>query len=305
MPHPDHRSPSSMCQFVRCPRKYFYGRIMSLERSSTGRDLAMRFGSALHAAAPYTHRRDLDGAFKAFDGEWKDGDDYGDKKRTKRTANAIIAEMCRVHGPECPYEPLTPADVGLKAKDPGMNEVEFSVDIGLTSGKPLTGIIDTLGRVRSTQAIAVVDYKSASQIWGSFGELFALSPQIQTYVMASRVMGVDVQAAFVEGILVSAGRVSITLVPLEIVEDVQDAMLDWWRSWDHRVEMCEQWEDSETNPLRWEQNFCGCNPYACFGCQGFECEFDPLCSAGRNWRELVGTYQVRVEKGKGKGEDEA
>jgi len=299
--HPGHRSPSSLCKAKRCLRCYFFSRVMGLERDSVPRMLGARMGSALHAAAPFTHAkaRNPDQAFHAFDSVWLDGDDYADKKRTRKVGNRIIGEMTRVHGLECVYEPLTPVELGLSLPGNGLNEAEFTVDLGLTSGKPMMGIVDSIVRVKSTGELGVVDYKSSTSIWSStFGAMFALSPQVYLYVMSLRVMGLDIRTAFIEGILVAATKCEITLVPLEIIEDVADAMLEWVKDVDEAVMMCEQAPNSLTDPYAWPQNFAGCNPYPCFGTSGFECEFDPLCSAGRNWEELLSLYVVKPPREK-------
>lgn len=286
-----------MCLYRTCPRKYYWSRVQRLERGSVGRDLALRMGKAIHAAAPYTHRgQDPDAAYAAFDHEWLDGDDYGDAKRTRATGNAVIAEMCRVHRGGCPYEPVKPAEVGLATGDAGrLNEVVFDVDLGLPSGKPVNGVIDCVGRVADTNALAVVEYKTATQMWGSFGELFALSPQVYTYALAAQMLGVPVTVAYVEGILIAKTKATVTPYPVELQDHILESTVRWWRLQDESLAVRESLDADGTRPEMWDMDTCGCNPYACYGCQGWECEFDPLCSAGQNWQGLVDMYTVKKD----------
>jgi hypothetical protein len=37
----------------------------------------------------------------------------------------------------------------------------------------------------------------------------------------------------------------------------------------------------------------GCNPYASFSVQGWQCEFEPLCQAGDGWEGLRELYRVK------------
>jgi len=257
-------------------------------------------GAALHAAAPYTHEgQDVSQAYAAFDHEWLDGDDYGDPKRCRSVGNAVIAEMCRVHRGGCPYRPVTPGAVGLKTGDANkLNEVVFDVDLGLASGKPVNGVIDCIGSVEGGD-LAVVEYKTSTQIWGSFGELFALSPQVYTYALAARTLGVNITTAFVEAILVAKTKTSVTPYPIEVLDHVLEAMLQWWRSYDERLAVHEAMDLNGSQPEVWSMNPCGCNPYPGYGVQGWECEFDPLCSAGKNWRNLLSMYTTKEPKGDG------
>lgn len=292
-PHPDHRSVTSMCGFVRCPRLYYWSRVLGLEKPSTTRELAMRFGSGVHAAAPWTHAQDRERALEAFAVEWGDGDDYGDRKRTSDVARAVIDEMLRVHGEDCPYEPLPKHDVaGGDVSEDALNEIEFDVVLPGVS-KPVTGFVDCVGRDRASGALSVVEYKTATQIWGSFGDLFTLSPQVMTYALALRAMGLDVRGAYVEGILVAKTKASVMMVPLEVGDVALNACLRWWRGHDIDLRACEERDPDGTTPSVWPMELCGCNPYAAFGVQGWQCEFEPLCQAGDAWEALREMYHVK------------
>ena len=291
-PHPDHRSVTSMCGFVRCPRFYYWSRVLGLEKPSTVRELAMRGGAGVHAAAPWTHMQNRVQALEAFNAVWLDGDDYGDKKRTRAVFTAVIDEMLRVHDEDCPYVPLPRHEVcsGNPTND-ALNEIEFDVDLGLS--RPVTGFVDCIGRDKARGTLSVVEYKTATQIWSSFADLFSLSPQILTYVLATKAMGLDVDGAYIEGILIAATRASVMMVPMETSDGALDATLRWWRKHDLDLLACESIDPDGTDPERWRMELSGCNPYASFGIQGWQCEFEPLCQAGDGWESLRELYRVK------------
>jgi hypothetical protein len=283
-----------MCAFVRCPRFYYWSRVLGLEKPSITRELAMRFGSGVHAAAPWTHAQDRDQAREAFTTVWGDGDAYGDRKRTTAVGHAVIDELLRVHDESCPYEPLPKYDVfncEAVATSDALNEIEFDVDLGLS--KPVTGFIDCIGRDRARGTLSVVEYKTATQIWSSFADLFSLSPQIMSYTLAAKAMGMDMDGAYIEGILVAATKASVMMVPLETSAIALGATLYWWRKHDLDLLACESVDPDGTDLSRWRMELSGCNPYASYGVQGWQCEFEPLCQAGDGWEALREMYHVK------------
>ena len=296
MPHPDHRSVSSICKFVRCPRLYYWYKVLGVERASAARNLAMRFGSGIHAAAPYTHLGDIEGALEAFAVEWADGDDYLDKKRSTRVAQRIVYEMTDLHtGGGCGWVVVPPETKSEVDGQKVLHEREFDVDFELPSAKSVTGRIDAVGS-RGDGELCVVEYKTTSQLWGSFGELFGLSPQMLTYVAAMQLAGLPVWTTLVEGILVAASKAEITVVPGEVSKEDIEMVLAWWKRQDGALSALEAADPDGTAPATWPCEIANCNPYACYGLQGFQCEYAPLCNAGARWTELVSMYdEVKKE----------
>ena len=296
----DHRSVSSMCKFARCPRRYFWAKHMGLESVSPVRDLAMTFGSAIHAGVPWTYSGQLDKAFAEFEKVWADGDSYEDKKRTTRTGKAILLDLAALHsGSEFPFEVLEPEIKSFVEKgETWPHEITFEVDVALPSGKPITGRIDALMRHKTSGELWLMEYKTSSQLWRTFSELFTTSVQVETYVMALRVAGYDVVGGFVEGILVAKGKTEQLPVPVVVSEEEVEGVLEWWRWKDDELV---QLEDSlnvngkdSTDPLNWPCERSACSPYAQFGLQGFVCEYEPLCTARERWKGLVGMFEQKA-----------
>lgn len=289
----DHRSFSSMCAFARCPRLYAWKKQLNLERPSPTRDVALVFGSAIHAAAPFTWQRDtLPLALEAFRNKWGDRDALADAKRNSRTGLAIVTSLCDLHSsPSFPYvavapEHLTPGE--------GPHEATFEVELGLPSGKPVTGRIDVSLRHKHTEAVGFGEYKTASQIWGTFPDIFIKSLQIETYALALRVSGTPASFALVEGILVAKGKTETLVVPVELSDERLTSTLEWWRRQDKALSALEN--EAEGDPLAWPAQWENCTPYATFGLQGFVCEYQPLCLAENRWPQLLGLYEVKVSE---------
>ena len=270
----DHLSPSSLCDLARCGKRFYFRDVMRIERVSTERDLAMRFGRAIHEAMPFTFTREIEKAIEAFEKVWEDGDDYEDKKRTSLTGKNILIHLTNLH---------SSPTYRFRFES---SEEEFEVDVGLKSGRLLMGRIDGFLIEKETDERWLVDFKTTSQLWGSFRELFVLHPQPLIYLLATKLMGWDVKGMIIEGILVAKTRVDCITVPVEMPsEELFNEVLDWIRRMDEKIEKEE-----------FEKNFAACSPYAMFGSQGYPCEFLPLCLAGERWRELLGMYQERREE---------
>ena len=287
----DHRSVSSMCKFARCPRMYFWYKQLRLSKPSAVRDLAMRFGSAIHAGAPWTNRDnlDFDRADAEFQKEWLDGDDYEDKKRNTRVGRRILLELVGLHKGEF-YPRVVEPEVKsfIRKGETGPHEVTFDIDVGLPSGKPITGRIDALGQ--GPTGGTVIEYKTASQMWGSFQRMWEISPQLETYVLAMDVSGFsDYRNTLLEGILVAAGKTDFTLVPGVVSDEQLDACLAWWKWSDARLAHCE--ETSPDSPDGWPMERSACTPYPQYGLQGFVCDYQPLCLAVDRWPGLLGLFE--------------
>ncbi len=304
----DHRSVSAMCKFCRCPRLYFWSKQCRLSRPSTIRDLAMNFGSGIHAGAPFTHpgTLNLPRAFDEFNTEWDlcEGDSYEDKKRNTQVAKRILASLVATHAaPAYPEVQEPEIKSYIRKGKTGPHEVTFDIDIGLPSGKPITGRIDALGRDSDGDYLPI-EYKTASQLWRNFNELWAISPQVETYALALTMSGYKVSAGLVEGILVAAGKTDVSLVPIDITEQILDDCIKWWKWKDRQLVEFEGGHGAleyknPSNPLNWPCERSACSPYPQYGLQGFVCEYQPLCLAGDRWEKLLGMYKQKPREGEG------
>ena len=301
----DHRSVSSMMNFCRCKRKYFWAKQCGLEAPSPQRDLAMRFGSAIHAGVPFTHtgsHRDFDSAMSAFAAEWGDGDEFQDKKRNTRTGRNVLLDLMQLHGDSFPLQMV---EMEVQSESDGkktLHEVTAKVDFGLASGKHVEMRVDGIGADKTTGALSLVEYKTTSQLWQTFGSIWTLNPQIETYCTGLILAGMAITGSIVEGLLVAAGKTEVSVVPVSMIEDTMNGCLEWWCRNDRELSQLEA--EAEANPLRWPMAREACTPYPCFGLQGFVCEFQPLCMAGGKWQGLLGMFQVKEQKKEKEAESE-
>jgi hypothetical protein len=300
----DHHSVSSICNFARCPRLYCWKKVVGIERPSAVRDLAMTFGSAVHAGAPFTWEGNLAEAMVAFKKVWGEGDSYEDKKRTSRVGMNVLASMCSLHsGATWPYEVLMPVRQVEVESGSGMmspHEIMFEVDMGLS--RPVTGRIDATMRRRDDGTLWLMEYKTSSQLWGNFADNFIVSPQVETYGLAMKVSGAEFEGAIVEGLLVSKTRTDESIVPVSFNEEALSATLAWWRWQDQRVRALEESVDGLEDPTVWSCERSACTSYAQYGQQGWVCEFQPLCMAGNRWHGLVDMYEL-AKKAPGAAEE--
>ena len=287
----DHRSVTAMCNFSRCPRKYCWQKQFNLERPSPQRDLAMRFGSAIHAGAPFTHTKEIEKALETFRDVWADGDEFEDQKRNFRVGRNILLDMMVHHGGRGfvfnMVEPKVKSTVEQGMK--GLHEISFDVDCGLASGKPLTGRIDGLMTHKGTGRTWILEYKTASQLWKTFGDVFVINPQMELYALAMGISGQPVEGGLVEGVLVSKTKTEILPVLWEVDEEIVAAGLEWLKWQDKQLAELEA--SAPSDPLQWPMNRAACTPSPEFGLQGFLCDYQPLCSAGSRWKGLLGMYQ--------------
>jgi len=293
----DHRSVSSMCDFARCPRRHCWKHQLRLSKPSPQRDLAMLFGSAIHAAIPFTFTRELGKAAEAFNEIWKDGDEWDDPKRNSRVAKNILLDLLGVYGAASfPYEVQVPEVKAGVVKGVGPHEIEFDIDVGFESGKTLMGRIDAMWREKKGGGLWLVEYKTATQLWGTFPQMFVMAPQPETYALAMKIAGYEVVGVLVEGILVAKTRVERVSVPLILGDEDLEDCLTWWKAKD--AELLEL-ERNTMDPMDWPMERAMCAPYACFGLQGWPCEYQPLCQARGEWEGLVGMYEVTPDRPRG------
>lgn len=296
MPELEWREPkwisiSSLMDFVRCPRRYFYRKILGL--AEVEEHPALTFGSGIHAGIGWLfgHPDDFEGALAAFKREWKDRDLLGDSKRNSDMATKVLLAWMSRHNPgQSLYEPVKPPQALLNTSAPvevhSDYEVPFAVDLGL--GIPLVGRIDCFVRHRDTKALRVLELKTSSEASQRVLDGFRLSGQILTYAVAARAGGVDVSGGFVEVLPVQ----KTTNDPLLAVIDTPDHLLDdtvKWLKWSISS-LLYMWEHRDF-PKDWS----GCNPYFSFGMPGYNCNFERLCAVP-DYSLLAGTFRIEDEK---------
>jgi len=279
---PEHLSPSSVSQFARCPRLWFYSHGCGLGKAE--QHIALKFGEAFHAGMGLGRRGDYPGALKAFLEVWEDRDEFDDPKRNAKRAISMYKNFFETHkGLKSSYvlnEPPKGAELLNRVSD---DEMGFAFDVGIPI--PIVGRCDAVGRDHSGKLWGI-EYKTSSQLGSWFLMSFENSPQVLTYTLAlSALSGERCAGVVIDGILVA--KVSCNSMGLPIsVNDVQlEEIIKWYQRMWLRIYKYQKAEDFPCN-------FHACTPYAMFGMPGYTCPFSPLCKV-EDWTTLKGMFVTK------------
>jgi hypothetical protein len=275
-----HLSCTAMCNFKRCPRKFFYQNGLRLSWSPEPH-LAMKFGEGIHFGLPHCFpgQGGCLEALAAFRKIWEGRDSLGDKKRNLSVALKIFKafeEKTKVYAPVLVEQDKMPELV--ERKSPW--EVPFAVDIGLDV--PLVGYIDMLGETLNGELWGV-EFKTTSELGSRFMENFQRSPQIGTYTLALNVqLGKPVKGVFLEALLVAGTKTECLMQPIEPQENFLEDVIQWYVDGYEGIKRCEE-------ARVFEKNLSACTSYAEFGRVGYPCEYSSLCDAGC-WEALRSSF---------------
>jgi hypothetical protein len=251
---------------------------------------ALKFGEAIHLAAPLAIEVSVEEAVKAFETLWgEEQEAFGDLKRNVDRATEMLRDIRKTHqANEFPYEFVSPPESGVElSKRVSEWEVAFAVDVGLPV--PLVGRIDGLVRSKFDHKLWPWELKTSSEISTRLLAGFQHSPQVLGYGLVSRTLtGEDVEGVVVEAMRVSKTSAETSVFPVSFREHELQAFLKWARWIGTQLLLCEQRED-------FPQDVSACTPYPQFGMPGYQCDFFPLCSQVENWTQLKDLYAVKEE----------
>lgn len=275
-----HLSISSLVNYARCPRRFFYNSGVRLKRDDEDH-VALLFGECMHAALPVVLTKGLEEGIEVFAKLWDES--RADNKRNFHKARLMLANFEYVHkGDRSIYTLQEPPGGAVNITDRVSDyEIPFAIDIGLDV--PLVGRVDGLCLHRDTKDLWALEFKTSQEVSARFFDAFTFAAQPLGYTLALRSMGVDVRGCCVEAIRVSSTERVETLPQFIPVEDHQlDDFLTWARWIGSQILECEKLGEFPKNPA-------GCSSYPMFGQPGFVCEYQPLCTI-KNWTDLESTY---------------
>lgn len=293
-----YESPSSTVDAKRCLFKYFLTRKCKLA-GGVEENPAMTYGKAMHLAFPLALTKSVDDAYEAFCSLW--GDDRTVKDWNNIVAMRSIADFREKILSSGLFTLIKPQTIGLgpvpgvKTDDPeprDCSEWEYEFKLNLGHHVPFMGRIDGLARMTHDNSLWVVEYKTTTKLGGNyFFDAFQLSPQILSYVLATRLL---VPNEKVGGAIVIASRVSSAnseTIPQPIhVRDHQiENHIHWLREMFRRIKRA---DDEGWYP----PDYSGCHPYAQFGSPGYPCEFLAMCRDSEDWTSMRQMYRLREEK---------
>ena len=273
---------SSICNFRRCPRKFFYSNLCNLS-PWTEEPNFFKFGRALHASAPWALKNDLRKAMEEFDKVWPSDGHMDDDKRNRSRASASMVYLQSVCGePRGIYSLVEPPKTGLLNPE-GVSpfEIPFAIDVGIDV--PFVGVVDGLVRHRDTKKLWALEIKSASEMSMRFAGSFEMNPQCIGYPLALQAfVEEDLQGTFVQGILVAKSSVNTLTVPVSVRKNLYEDFLELIQLTREEIEKCLQ-------RGHFPKDLSSCNGYSQFGQFTFDCDFQSLCSVG-DWTSLKSMF---------------
>ncbi len=272
------------CAFSCCPAKYCFSSILGLR--STGPKPSLDYGTAVHCAMPFLQRGDLPGALIAFERSWSESRNEEDSKRNLSCATKMLAKWHneRFALQAIPYEIIEPPETGLTLTE-AFSDQEFAFAIDLDAPFVFAGRCDAVGREKTAKGLALVEYKTTSELSGRFNASFDLNSQLIGYSTAiSILLDEDVKIVYLEALRVTSANPDNLCIPKFVDKWLMNAFCHDFRNRALEIEKC--FKSGE-----WTQRFCGCAPYAMFGSHGYQCDFAILCQSP-DWRAMVGAFTV-------------
>jgi len=272
------------CAFSRCPAKFCFSSILGLRH--TGPAPALDYGTAVHCAMPFLQRGDLAGAIRAFEKSWTESGNEEDSKRNLICASKMLHKWYneRFALQAIPYEIIEPPETGISLTK-AFSDQEFAFAVNLDAPFVFAGRCDAVGRDKSTKKLALVEYKTTSELSGRFNSSFDLNSQLIGYSTAiSILLNEDVSIAYLEALRVTSANPDNLCIPKFIDKWLMDAFVVDFRKQAIEIEKC-------LKSGEWTQRFCGCAPYAMFGSHGYQCNYAILCQSP-DWRAMLGAFVV-------------
>jgi hypothetical protein len=283
-----YESHSSLCTFLRCPRRYFLEYGMRLDPFPSEQNYFV-FGRAMHAALPWCYfEGGLINACKAFDAIWPQDGSLDDEKRTRANAYRSLKEFYSLHAPGAGlYSIVEPPKTGIKNPD-GVSpfEIPFAVDVG---GKvPFVGLVDGMGQHNDTGAKWLVEFKTSYEMGSRFAGAWSLNSQVISYHMAVSLLlqaKESIAGVFVEGVLVAKSSSNNLCIPIFVNQE-------HWNKWIQTIQWAQDNIERCIDKQNFPCNFSACTPYPQHGSMGYMCSFEKLCHA-QDWRALRDYYKTK------------
>lgn len=298
-------SVSTLCSYVRCPRKYFY------EKNGLRQDtlsLNPEYGSAMHEAIPVAlETESLEQSMDAFLTYWVDiekeievrGIDA--KKHNRHSASRTLQHFIFTHsGRKSIYKLMHPPEGSLEREGTTSPfEVPWAIDIG--ARVPLAGRLDGLCTHRDTGESWVWELKTTGRYLNSqFFDAHEMYTQNLTYALVSQTLDVPCAGVIIEGVLVHASKVDnqCQMIPIQ-PHHLEDVLLWLQRTTDSLLDAeivyAELLEEHDGNAnlaaKAFPKDFTGCTPYTHYYTPGWRCDFADLCRVP-DWRALSDLYKV-------------
>lgn len=303
-----HLSYSTLLEFVRCPRKYFYRKSGIFPQQEA---TALMYGVAMHAATDAGVNDGIEKSFQVFSSIWDEA--LADDKRNAVRARAQLGHYVHTHtGGRSIYNLLPPPEGTVQADEKtSPNEIPFVIDVGLAV--PIVGRLDGWCQHRDTGEYWGREFKTTSRISASMFDSLELNPQLLIYALVLKTLAKKtIKGIMFECMLIDPKKVDNMTHPVTIADHHIPEIATWLRYWGSLLLACEERAMTERERLldkgygaeefeshvisamsdSFPKNFAGCNAYSLFYMPGSSCEYQNLCRVA-DWRNMLPFYDVR------------
>ena len=298
-------SVSTLIQFARCPRRYFYSKCGLSSRFSSSNPL---YGSAMHKAVPVAlETEDLDLSVDAFKSVWDPAlEEYGAEweeaqkhktsnknidKHNEKCARRSLMHFIHTHkGEKSLYKLVSGIDHTVELNEQVSDfEVGWSLDIGLDL--PLVGRFDGICKHRDTGELWIWELKTTSQMTQNFFNAHEMFTQNLTYCLAgSASLGLNIQGVMLEGMHVHKDKVNNQVHPIPVSMHHLEDIMKWLKHISQALIDCEKAMTDDMDATPFMKDFTGCSPLTHYYMSGFPCEYMDLCRYPE-WQSLIGMYK--------------
>jgi hypothetical protein len=272
--------PSGINKFNRCPFSYYLSRLEGY-RDPKRNTIALDYGTCMHSALPHCFSGFTDKAKEIFANNWQDfGHEGQDKARNIERAYASLDAFADMHAPEfCSYEVVEFQSPDVVHKG-NIDKGELPYLVNINGPLPLGGRIDLVVRLKESNQLWCVDFKTSAEISTRFWNGFHAGTQALAYTLALTILSDEK----VHGLIVEAIRTShVNAESMKGHNFVQSHMLDRFVEFANRT-AAEILDCEETQ--NWPQKCSGCSTYNMFGQPGYYCDYKKVCDSV-DWKSVL------------------
>ena len=288
---PTYIDPSGFNEFTRCPAKYCLRRIFGLKDPQS--HPAPDFGTSIHAAMPFLHRKELEKACGVFETVWTAFGHEESSKRSIETGYRILTDYFadQIIADKIPYNVIAPPEAARKshslAKVETYSPDEFAFCLDIGAQLLFAGRSDAIGRSKQSGKLWGIEYKTTSESGARFVSCFNQNPQVIGYQISNSIMFPNeiIEGTFVEGIRVSETNSALVRIPCLVNPHLIETMLDELKRVAERIQTA--WRLKQ-----FSQYFSACNPYSQYAMPGYNCDFSNICSSPHP-ENFLEAYEVK------------
>ena len=274
--------PSGINKFNRCPFSYYLSRLEGY-RDPKRNTIALDYGTCMHSALPHCLEggSDTDKAKEIFSNNWAEFRHEGlDPARNLDRAFASLDAFASMHDPMCCAYDVVEFDSPDVVHKGNIDKGEVPYLVNINGALPLGGRIDMVVRMKNTNQLWCLDFKTSAEISSRFWNGFHASTQGLAYTLALSILA-DENCT---GLIVEAIRTSKvnaeSSMGLNFIQSHQlERFVEFANNTSAEIVKCNE----EQN---WPQKCSGCATYSMFGQPGYYCDYKKVCDSV-DWKSVL------------------